>query len=214
MPQNKNHLVGRSVLSADSSNYTEAKQHLMSSKAGTKRGAVQSRINLGLNQCFYLMHREKGWDETQSTPSTASPQLCASFWDLWNCSECPWHVHLLVNTPTTPQLSWEEQHRWLSRWNLASFLGSISDIWDGAVLPGCKQGHLTCLKTRAMGKEQGLRRILATSSWKARQEMFGHGISFSSQAENKGHLRLSLSEQTKQDFPPWMFLQGFQLRKW
>lgn len=79
MPQNKNHLVGRSVLSADSSNYTEAKQHLMSSKAGTKRGAVQSRINLGLNQCFYSMHREKGWDETQSIPSTASPQLCASF---------------------------------------------------------------------------------------------------------------------------------------
>lgn len=91
MPQNKNHLVGRSAQSADSSNYTEAKQLLMSSKAGTKRGAVQNRINLGLNQCFYLMHREKGWDETQRTPSTASPQLWASFWalpkDLWNCFE-------------------------------------------------------------------------------------------------------------------------------
>lgn len=59
MPQNKNHLLGRSALSADSSNYTEAKQHLMSSKAGTKRGAVQSRINLGLNQCFYLMQGER-----------------------------------------------------------------------------------------------------------------------------------------------------------
>lgn len=76
MPQNKNHLVGRSVLSADSSNYTEAKQHLMSSKAGTKRGAVQSRINLGLNQSFYFMHREKGWDETQHSHLSFPSALC------------------------------------------------------------------------------------------------------------------------------------------
>lgn len=130
MPQNKNQLVGRSALSADSSNYTEAKQHLMSSKAGTKRGAVQSRINLGLNQCFYLMHREKGWDETQRTPRTACGFLrICGIWVKKALLDMSISLWTLPPSHSTAQLSREEQQRWLSHWNLASFPGSISELW-------------------------------------------------------------------------------------
>lgn len=180
MPQNKNHLVGRSALSADSSNYTEAKQHLMSSKAGTKSGAVQSSINLGLNQCFYLMHRGKSWDETQRTPSTASPQLCASFWalpkDLWNWVEkalLDMSISLWTLPPShgAAQLSQEEQQRSLSHWNLASFLGSISEL----LTFGMGQHYLDankCISLVWRGVPWGRSRDWAEIRWRAQGKHF------------------------------------------
>lgn len=180
MPQNKNHLVGRSALSADSSNYTEAKQHLMSSKAGTKSGAVQSSINLGLNQRFYLMHRGKSWDETQRTPSTASPQLCASFWalpkDLWNWVEkalLDMSISLWTLPPShsAAQLSREQQQRSLSHWNLASFLGSISEL----LTFGMGQHYLDankCLSLVWRGVPWGRSRDWAEIRWRAQGKHF------------------------------------------
>lgn len=93
----------------------------------------------------------------------------------------PWQVHLPVQAPSTPQHSpvtpgrAAEGTQPLESCLIPGFHFWALDIWDGAVLPGCKQVHFTCLKTHAMGKEQGLR-SLVTRPGRALQEMFGHGM--------------------------------------
>lgn len=155
-------------------------------------------------------------------------QLPLSLWipqDLWNCfgeEGSPWCVHLPVNTPTphsTAQLSREEQQRWLSHWNLASFLGSISELLtfgmgqcylDANKCISLVWRHVPWGRSRDWGEvcDKPMERT-SGDVWPWDEFQF-----FDFPGRKQGPLEAFSFWIDKWDFPPWMFLQGFQLRKW